>query len=96
MALTLIWTAHALERLPERGLSRNKVEQTVRRLHPLRQQNEGDADWRIETGRFVVLYDHPDQKDIEVVRIITAWPKRDKRGRHLRPVNDENEGYPER
>ena len=67
MALTLIWTVHALERLPERGLSRDEVERAVRRLHPLRQPNEGEADWRIDTGRFVVLYDHPDQDDLDVV-----------------------------
>jgi uncharacterized protein YjiS (DUF1127 family) len=82
--------------LPGRGLSRNEVEQAVRRLHLLRQPNDGDADWRIDAGRFVVLYDHPDQNDIDAARIITAWPKRRKRRRHLKLVNDENGGYPQR
>lgn len=95
MALTFVWTAHALERLPERGLSGNEIEQAVRRLHPLRQPNEGEADWRIDTGRFVVLYDHPDQNDLDVVRIVTTWRKRRKAKRHLKLLNDENRGYPE-
>jgi hypothetical protein len=68
------------------------VEQAVRELHPTREPNEGEADWRIDTGRFFVLYDHPDGDNMDVVRIITAWPKRGKHRRHLKSINDENEG----
>lgn len=96
MALTLVWTAHALERLPERGLTRNMVEQAVRELHPTREPNQGEADWRIDAGRFFVLYDHPDGNDIDVIRIITAWPKRRKRRRHLKSIRGETESYPDR
>jgi uncharacterized protein YjiS (DUF1127 family) len=95
MALTLIWTVHALERLPERGLSRDEIERAVRRLHPLRQPNEGEADWRIDTRRFVVLYDHPDKSDPDAIRIVTAWRKRRKDKRHLKLLSNENKDYPE-
>ena len=93
MALALIWTTHALERLNERGLSRDEIERTVRRLHPHRRPNEGEADWRIDTRRFVVLYDHIDQNDLDAVRIVTAWGKRRQPKRHLKLID--NKDYPE-
>jgi hypothetical protein len=92
----LVWTVHALERLDERGLTRKMVEQAVREWHPAREPNEGEADWRIDTGRSFVLYDHPDGDNMDVVRIITAWPKRGKRRRHLKSINDRTKGYPDR
>jgi hypothetical protein len=33
------------------------------------------AEWRIDTGRFVVVYDYPDNDDIDAVRIVSAWSK---------------------
>ncbi len=93
MALALIWTTHALERLNERGLSRDEIERTVRRLHPHRRPNEGEADWRIDTRRFVVLYDHIDQNDLDAGRIVTAWGKRRQPKRHLKLID--NKDYPE-
>ena len=95
MALLFIWTVHALERLHERGLSRDEIERTVRRLHPLRQPNEGDADWRIHTGRFVALYDYSDQNNRDMVRIVTVWRQSDRAKRHLKLLNDEDKDYPE-
>jgi hypothetical protein len=83
------WTFHALERLTERGLTRELVERTVRERHQLREPNIGEADWRIDAGRFVVLYDHPDKGDMNAIRIVTAWSKRRKRRGHLRLVDDE-------
>ena len=83
------WTTHAEERLRQRGLTRVRVERAVRELHPIRETNEGEAEWRVDEGRFVVLYDHPDCEDIGAVRIVSAWPKR--RRRRQRPA----EGYPE-
>jgi len=87
MALTFEWTQHALERLPERGLTRSAIEQIVRDLHHVRVTNEGPADWRIEASTFSVLYDNPVANNMDVVRIITAWPKRREHKRHLKPVN---------
>lgn len=95
MAFTLVWTAHALERLTERGLTRETVEQAVRDLHPTRETNAGEADRRIDAGRYV-LYDHPDGDDVDAIRIITAWPKRRKRRRHLKLISGENASYPDR
>lgn len=83
------WTFHALERLTERGLTRELVERVVRERHQLREPNMGKADWRIDAGRFVVFYDHPDKGDMNTIRIITVWSKRRKRRRHLRLVDEE-------
>ncbi len=85
-----------MERLTERGLTRNAVEQAVREQHPIREANGGEADWRIDAGRFFVLYDYPDAGDMDAIRIITAWPKRRKRRRHLKPITDEHKSYPDR
>jgi hypothetical protein len=78
------WTIHAEERLPQRGLTRTRVERAVRELHPIREPNQGEAEWRVDAGRFVVIYDHPDLEDLEAVRIVSAWPKR---RRHLRGLS---------
>jgi hypothetical protein len=72
------WTWHAEERLAERGLTKSHVEQAVRDGHPLGESNEGEADWRIEARDFVVVYDHPDGKDTDAVRVVSAWRKRHK------------------
>lgn len=81
------WTIHAEERLSQRGLTRVRVERAVRELHPIRETNAGDAEWRVDAGRFVVVYDHPHGEDIDAVRIISAWPKRGRRRRHLRGLS---------
>lgn len=62
-----VWTFHALERLTERGLTREDVEQAVGDEHPIRKANSGEADWRVDTGRIVVLYDCPDKGDINTI-----------------------------
>jgi hypothetical protein len=90
MALALIWTSHALERLSERGLTRESVERTVRDLHPVRTANDGAADWRIDASKVSVLYDHPVAGDRHTVRIITAWPRRPRHRGHLRMINAKN------
>jgi hypothetical protein len=60
----------------------------VRELHPIGETNDGAAEWRIDAGRFVVVYNHPDDDDIDAVRIISAWPKR----RHKRRFSESYSG----
>ena len=75
------WTIHAEERLPQRELTRALVERAVRELHPLRKANHGAAEWRVDTGRFVVVYDHPDGGEIDAVRIVSVWSRRRRKRR---------------
>lgn len=97
MTPTIVWTVHALERLAERGLTRDVVEQAVRELHAVREQNDGEADWRIDASRFFVLYDHPDGSDTHKLRIITAWSEHRKYKRRLRAIGDGGKkGYSDR
>jgi hypothetical protein len=70
------WTVHAEDRLAQRGLSRARVERAVRELHPIRKVNKGAAVWRVDAGSFVVVYDHPDNDDMNAVRVVSVWPKR--------------------
>jgi hypothetical protein len=84
MAMTIEhfkWTIHAEERLPQRELTRARVERAIRELHPLREANQGAAEWRVDAGRFVVIYDHPDSDDINAVRIVSVWSKRRRKRR---------------
>jgi len=60
----------------------------------MREPNQGEAAWRLDAGRFVVLYDHPHAMDIDAVRIVTVWTKR-RRPRHLHVVKGDAGRYPE-
>lgn len=95
VALKLMWTTHALERLPERGLTHEMVERAVQDGHARREANRGPADWRIDAGHFFVLYDHPADEDIDKIRVITVWTKHRKRRRHLKMIDGGLKGYPE-
>lgn len=75
------WTIHAQERLPQRELTQARVERAVRELHALREANHGAAEWRGDTGRFVVLYDHADGDSIDAVRIVSVWSERPRKRR---------------
>jgi hypothetical protein len=77
------WTIHAEERLPQRELTRALVERAVRELHPLRGANYGAAEWRVDAGRFVVVYDYPDGGDLDAVRIVSVWSKRRRKRRSV-------------
>jgi hypothetical protein len=75
----ITWTFHAEERLTQRGLTRARVERAVRELHPIREINRGRAAWRVDAGRFVVVYDRAAEPNS--VRIVSVWSKSQ---RHIR------------
>ncbi len=75
----ITWTFHAEERLCQRGLTRERVEQAVRELHPIREINKGRAAWRVDAGSFVVVYDR--SAGVNSVRIVSVWVKRRPRRR---------------
>lgn len=41
--------------------------------HARRSRNTGAADWLVRVGRLVVAYDHPDDDDAAVARVVTLW-----------------------
>ena len=84
-----------MKRLPERGLTREMVERAVLERHAARESNVGEADWRVDAGHFLVLYDFPVGDKWNAIRIITAWPKRRKRRRNLKLISDGKESYPD-
>jgi hypothetical protein len=65
----------------QRGLTRSRVEDAVGTLHPTRETNDGEGEWRVDAGTFVVIYNHPDGADAGAVRIISTWVKRRRRRR---------------
>lgn len=73
-----VWTDHVLLRAGQRRFTRVEVEAAVQTQHPHRTRNPGDGNWRVETDRLVVIYDHP-AGDEDTVRILTAWRPRRRR-----------------
>lgn len=73
-----VWTVHASDRLSERGLTRSAVEAAIHEGHGLRATNDGEADWRVDNGRLVVIYDYDERADVSTVRIVSVWLKRRK------------------
>jgi hypothetical protein len=71
-----VWTKHAEDRLRERNLTKDLVERAIREGHPMRETNDGEADWLVDTGRFAVVYDHPDWGDVDAARIVSVWTDR--------------------
>ena len=82
MVRRIYWTSHALQRLVERGLVREEVEDVIRLRHAVRALNRGEADWRLYGDRFdghtfAVVYDHPVLGDSAAARIVSVWVLRD-------------------
>jgi hypothetical protein len=73
-----VWTEHAEDRLSERGLTRTAIEQAIREGHWIREANDGAADWRVATAKFVVVYDHSEVADTNTVCVVSVWAKRRK------------------
>ncbi len=70
------WTDHAYVKANTLGAARADIEQTVIDHHDVRRTNTGAAQWRLSTGPWVVLYDHPDGDDRTTARIVTLWRRR--------------------
>ena len=75
------WTDHAELRLGERGLTRSEVEGAIRKGHPIREPNRGNADWRVygvrsDGRKFAAVYDNPIREDARAARVVSAWPLR--------------------
>ncbi|HWY89446.1 MAG TPA: hypothetical protein VNY31_02135 [Solirubrobacteraceae bacterium] len=72
-----IWTTHA-ERMRRRRLpNRLELEREIKRGHPDRRANHGEAEWLVSglliDGRyFVAVYDHPHGSDHAAVRIVSV------------------------
>ena len=78
----IYWTSHALDRIAQRGLMQEEVEEAMCQGHALRALNRGEADWRIYGAtsagrRFAVIYDHPVLGDPAAARIVSVWVLRD-------------------
>lgn len=73
-----IWTTHAERMRRRRLLDRLELEREIKRGHPDRRANHGEAEWRVSglliDGRyFVAVYDHPHSSDHAAVRIVSVW-----------------------
>jgi len=70
------WTAHALAKVEILGIDRVEIERAILEYDHVRRQNPGAAAWRINAGRLVIVYQHPDQGDRSAARVVTVWRKR--------------------
>ena len=67
------WTEHALAKALLLNFSRSDVENAILVEHAKRSRNTGAADWLVTIGRLVVAYNHPDDDDATVARVVTVW-----------------------
>ena len=74
--LLVRFTAHALRRAEQSGVALADVERLVLERHHRRRRNAGGADWRLEGGRLVVAYNHPDAGDLTTALVVTLWRRR--------------------
>lgn len=70
------WTDHALAKAQVLGIARADIEFAVLEKHNRRQRNAGAGGWKLRAGNIVIVYDHPDQGDPTVARLITLWRQR--------------------
>jgi hypothetical protein len=70
------WTDHAYVKAGVLGAARADIEQAIIDRHHARQINAGGAQWRLSTGPWIILYDHPDHGDEATARIVTLWRRR--------------------
>jgi hypothetical protein len=70
------WTDHAYVKAGLLGADRANIERAVIERHHERQVNPGPAQWRLMTGPWTILYNHPDGDDWTTARIVTLWRRR--------------------
>lgn len=70
------WTEHALVKAGLLGIARADMERWVLDGHHARARNAGAGEWRVQVGRMVVVYNHPDRGDEHSARIVTVWRQR--------------------
>jgi len=73
-----VWTAHARQRIQQRRLDRDEVEQAIGQGHDSREVNDGRAQWLVrgttaDGTPFEAIYDHPHDGNVETVRIVSVW-----------------------
>ena len=68
-----VWSEHALAKAELLGIPRAHVEDAVLSGYSRRIRNTGAADWLVEVGRLRVAYNHPDEADELIARIVTLW-----------------------
>jgi hypothetical protein len=64
---------HAAERAQQYAVPYNEVSDVVLEEHPRRRSNPGEADWQVQRGRLVVVYDWPDANDEVTARVASLW-----------------------
>jgi len=70
------WTGHARVKAQLLNAPPADIEDAVIEGHGSRRSNRGPAAWRLIVGRWVILYDYPDEDDASSARIVTLWRHR--------------------
>jgi hypothetical protein len=66
-------TEHALFQADRRRIPVEVIPRAIAERHARRRRNPGQADWRVQLGRIVVLYDWPVGDDQDAALVRTVW-----------------------
>jgi hypothetical protein len=67
------FTDHAAERAERYAVPYSEVADAVLEEHHRRRSNPGAAEWQIQRGRLVVVYDWPTEGDETTARVVSLW-----------------------
>lgn len=71
------FAGHGLDRCAAFGRSPADVGELVVANHHRRERNHrGRADWQLNVGGLVIVYDWPDHDDPTTARVVSLWPTR--------------------
>jgi mRNA-degrading endonuclease RelE of RelBE toxin-antitoxin system len=71
----VVFTEHAAERATRYDLPFTDIAEAILDRHSRRRKNPGHGDWQVRRGRFVVIYNWPDEGDRSTARVVTVWPE---------------------
>ncbi len=70
------WTRHAAAKAQWLGITRGTIEEVVLGHHGERVRNHRGGDWKVVAVGLAVIYNHPDDGDLNTARIVTLWRQR--------------------